>query len=63
MSGALEAFADFFGIDPDLVEAAAELGVDHATVSKDELRKGLAAIPEGKKVELLLRVIDGDPYA
>jgi hypothetical protein len=32
-------------------------------VSKDELRKALAAIPEPEKVELLLRVIDGDPYA
>jgi hypothetical protein len=63
LTGPLEAFADFFGIDPHLVEAAAELGADHMAVSKDELRKALAAIPEPEKVELLLRVIDGDPYA
>jgi len=62
-AGALEAFADFFGIDPDLVEAAAESGADHTVVSKDELRKALAAIPEREKVELLLRVTDGDSYA
>jgi hypothetical protein len=63
LTGALEAFADFFGIDPDLVEAAAELGADHTVVSRDELRKALAVIPEREKIELLLRVIDGDCYA
>jgi hypothetical protein len=63
LTGALEAFADFFGIDPDLVEAAAELGADHTVVSRDELRKALAVIPEREKVELLLRVIDDDSYA
>ncbi|MEH2624804.1 hypothetical protein V1292_002859 [Bradyrhizobium sp. AZCC 1719] len=63
LTGGLEAFVDFFGIDPDLVEAAAELGADRTAVSKDELRKALAAIPEREKVELLLRVVDGDPYA
>jgi hypothetical protein len=63
LTGALEAFADFFGIDPDLVEAAAESGADHAVGSEDELRKALAAIPEREKVELLLRVVDGDSYA
>jgi hypothetical protein len=63
LTGALEAFADFFDIDPDLVEAAAELGADHTVVSRDELRKALAVIPEREKVELLLRVIDDDSYA
>src|SRR5258708_16057049 len=63
LTGALEAFADFFGLDPHLVEAAAELGADHTAVSKDELRKALAAIPEREKVELLLRVVVGDSYA
>jgi hypothetical protein len=63
LTGPLEAFADFFGIDPDLVEVAAELGVDRTVVSKDELRKALAAIPEREKVELLLRVVESDPHA
>jgi hypothetical protein len=62
LTGALEAFADFFGIDPDLVEAAAELGADDATISKDDLRKALAAIPEHEKIELLLRAADSDPF-
>jgi hypothetical protein len=39
------------------------LGADHTVVSRDELRKALAVIPEREKIELLLRVIDGDCYA
>jgi len=60
LTGALEGFAEFFGIDPDLVEAAAELAADDASMTKDELRDALAVIPEREKVELLLRVVDGD---
>jgi hypothetical protein len=60
LSGALESFAEFFCIDPDLVRAAAELDADDAAISKDELRETLAAIPEREKTELLLRVVDGD---
>jgi hypothetical protein len=60
LSGALESFAEFFCIDRDLLQAAAERGADDAAMSKDELRETLAAIPEREKTELLLRVIDGD---
>jgi hypothetical protein len=60
LTGALEGFAEFFGIDPDLVEAAAELAAHDASMSKDGLRKALAVIPEREKAELLLRVVDGD---
>jgi hypothetical protein len=62
LSGALEALADFIYIDPDLVQAAAELGADDPAVSKDSLRNALAAIPEREKIELLLRAADGDSY-
>ncbi|WP_028347163.1 hypothetical protein [Bradyrhizobium murdochi] len=62
LTGALVAFADFIYIDPDLVKAAAELGGDDAAVSKDDLRKTLAAIPEREKIELLLRAAEGDSY-
>src|SRR5579864_5346589 len=41
LTGALEAFADFFGIDPDLVEAAAEVGADDMVMSNDDLRTAL----------------------
>jgi hypothetical protein len=62
LTGALEAFAEFFGIDSDLVAAAAELGADDAAMSKDGLRKAVAVIPEREKAELLLRVVDGDTH-
>jgi hypothetical protein len=62
LTGALEGFAEFFRIDPDLVEAAAELGADDVAMSKDEQRKELAAIAEREKAELLLRVVDGDTH-
>jgi hypothetical protein len=62
LTGALEGFAEFFGIDPDLVEAAAQLGADAAAMSKDALRKAIAAIPKREKADLLLRVVDGDSH-
>ncbi len=62
LTGALEGFAEFFGIDPDLVKAAAELGADDAVMCKDDLRRALAVIPEREKIELLLRAVDGDTY-
>jgi hypothetical protein len=61
LTGALEGVAEFFGVDPDLVQAAAERGADAAT-SNDELRETLALIPERDKIELLLRVVDGDAH-
>ncbi|MBR0756092.1 hypothetical protein JQ604_28290 [Bradyrhizobium jicamae] len=62
LTGALEAFADFFGIDPDLVAAAAQSGASDAAQSKDALRKLIAAIPEAEKTDLLLRVVDGEGH-
>jgi hypothetical protein len=62
LTGALEGFAEFFGIDPDLVEAAAELSADDAAMSEDAVRKALAVIPERERVDLLLRVVDGDTH-
>lgn len=60
LTGALEALAEFFGVDSDFVEAAAELAAGNASMSKDDLRNVLAAIPEREKAEFLLRVVDGD---
>ena len=62
LTGALEAFANFFVIDPDLVQAAAELEADEAATSKDDLRRAVAAIAERDKTELLLRVAEGDVH-
>jgi hypothetical protein len=62
LTGALQGLAEFFGIDPDLVQAAAELGVDLASTVKDDLRDTLAVLPEREKIDLLLRVVEGDPH-
>lgn len=60
LSDALGAMSDFFEIDADLVEAAAETGEGPMTISAN-LSDVLAAIPDVKKVALLLRVAEGDP--
>lgn len=62
LAGPLKAFAEFFDVNPDLVQAAAELAGEAVAVSKDDLREALAAISEFEKTELLLRIIDGDSY-
>lgn len=59
---ALEAFAAFFDIDPDLVQAAAETGTADAAMSRDSLREALASIPETERTEFLLRLVEGDGH-
>lgn len=62
LTGALEGFSEFFGIDADLVQAAAERVANDRATSKDDLREALVAIPEREKIELLLRVVGGDTH-
>lgn len=62
LTGALQGFVQFFGIDPDLVQAAAEREPDAAATSRDDLRETLEVIPEREKIELLLRVVEGDTH-
>ncbi len=62
LTGPLEAFAEFFDIDRDLVEAAAESGAGGVTMPKDSIREALAAITEDEKTELLLRLVEGDGH-
>jgi hypothetical protein len=61
MTPALEAFAEFFCIDPDLVQAAAERSSTNA-VSADAGRQVIAAMPDGEKTRLLARLFEGDPH-
>ncbi|MDB5479552.1 MAG: hypothetical protein JWO83_605 [Caulobacteraceae bacterium] len=65
MTGALEAFAEFFGIDPDLVQAAAERPAD--AVLPDAMSAGavqgiIAAMSDPEKTAMLSRLFDGDPH-
>jgi hypothetical protein len=62
LTGALEAFANFFVIDPDLVQAAAELEADEAAMSNADLQRGLAEMSERDKTELLLRLAGGEAH-
>ena len=63
MTGALEAFAEFFGIDPDLVAAAGErAGTAMEPSSPDAVRAVVEGLPEDRKNVLLVRLIDGDPH-
>jgi hypothetical protein len=62
LTGALEAFAEFFRIDPDLVQAATETPGAAAPSGDAQLREALAAIAEDEKTELLLRVVEGDSH-
>ena len=64
LSGPLRAFADFFVIDPDLLDAAAAEGAPppptetvHRTVERF-----IRSLPEEDKVALLLRLHDGEPH-
>jgi hypothetical protein len=65
MTEALAAFADFFHLDPDLVQAAAELPADSAAEGgefSDAMRRSIEAMSDSEKTDMLLRLVDGDPY-
>ena len=65
MTGALEAFAQFFGLDADLVAAAAERPAETAlerSMASDAVRRFAAALPDSEKTMMLVRLIEGDPY-
>ena len=63
LNGALDAFADFFHIDSDLVRASAErpANADGGGMSDKAVHEAIAAIPEAEKTVLLQRLVDGDP--
>jgi hypothetical protein len=64
MTAALEAFAAFFGIDPDLVQVAAErpaIVIPSVSTSAD-VGKILLAMTDSEKTEILARLYDGDTH-
>ncbi|PDT03663.1 hypothetical protein CO666_13930 [Rhizobium chutanense] len=65
MTDELEAFAHFFGLDADLVAAAAERPAEtvlSSPMASDAIRRFVAALPDSEKTEMLVRLIEGDPY-
>ena len=64
LAGALSAFTEFFRIDSDLVEAAAEArgSIADGDLSADAIDAAVAAMSEDEKTELLRRAAQGDPH-
>ena len=64
LTGALEAFADFFHLDRSLLQSAVEgWGTENGVkLSADASREAIAAIPEAEKTALLQRLADGNPH-
>ena len=65
MTGALEAFAEFFDIDRDLVAAAAERAADPLAgtpVSSKAVRPVITAMTDPEKTSFLTRLFDGDAH-
>lgn len=61
LNGALEAFASFFAINPDLVAAASERDAA-PDASSDAASARIAALSDREKTELLTRLHDGDAH-
>jgi hypothetical protein len=64
MTASLEAFAEFFGIDGDLIQAAAErsaLAAPSATCS-GAVQATISAMADPEKIAMLSRLFDGDPH-
>jgi hypothetical protein len=64
LSGALEAFADFFAIDGDLIDAAVvENGAPEDKLGNAQAHELIQALPEREKAALLIDLFDGkDPH-
>lgn len=64
LNGGLQAFADFFDIDGNLVRAAAEAPSDawSQELSSMDIGKVIAAVPESEKTALLVKLAKGDPH-
>src|SRR5208282_34710 len=64
MTAALEAFAEFFGLDADLVEAAAERSATAmpSATSSGAVQRIISALTDREKTAMLARLFDGDPH-
>ncbi len=63
LSAPLRAFADFFCIDPDLIDAAAAEGAPQPPETERAAAEAfIRSLPEEDKAALLLRLHDGDPH-
>ena len=61
LTGPLSAFADFFGIDPDLIATAAER-VSNAPIAIADIQRVIEKLPKADKTRLLVQLFEGDPH-
>ena len=63
LDGALEAFVEFFRIDPDLVSAAAERNAEGSggELQRSEIDAAIRALSDKERMSFLSRLYDGDP--
>ncbi len=62
LTAPLEAFADFFALDPDLLAAAAERPAAGATPDPAAVRAAIAALSPATTTELLAQAYAGEPH-
>jgi hypothetical protein len=62
LTAPLQVFAEFFGIDPDLLQAAAEADAGNPALSEADVNEAVVAIPDSEKTGLLLRLLNGDTH-
>lgn len=62
LTGALEAAAEFLGIDGDLTAAAAALSPDEADAPPDAVRAFVSGLGDAEKTDLLVRLVEGDGH-
>ena len=62
LNGSLDCLANFLGIDPDLIAAAAESSADGQlpTPSKNEIEIWVRSLPSADKEAIITRLVDGD---
>jgi FtsZ-interacting cell division protein YlmF len=62
LGSALGAFAEFLGIDQDLIDAAATASPDLPAINADVLRRWLSTLSEEEKTEMLVLLLDGEAH-
>jgi hypothetical protein len=63
LSASLEALGNFLALDPYLVAAASEETAEPKTLPPEILQEIVAKLPESEKIDLLVRLHDGDTHA
>jgi hypothetical protein len=61
LTPALRSFVEWFGVDDDLIQVAAAQSGQVESVSENDVRRAIAALPPAEKDAFLLRLAQGEP--